>query len=97
MYYSKIKTLVIFSLIIVLGIIMLKFFKNRCSNNQKDTNAGSNPEKVSFKDPEVDKVAIIDPESTRSFLIPPEELKKHLASFSKNKTFSEYADIKNWI
>jgi ABC-type phosphate/phosphonate transport system substrate-binding protein len=77
----------------VIGFVMLKFFKNKCSNPQKNNNGS----KVSFKDPEVDKVAIIDPESTKSFLIPSEELKKQLTSFSKNKTFSEYADIKNWI
>lgn len=81
----------------VIGFVMLKFFKNRCSKLQKSTNTESNPSRVSFKDPEVDKVAIIDPESTKSFLIPSEELKKQLTSFSKNKTFSEYADIKNWI
>lgn len=78
----------------------MKFLKKRClkliqKNNKESSELAKHS--VSFKDPEVDKIAIINPESTQSFLIPVIDLKKQLVDLSKNKTFSEYSDIKNWI
>lgn len=85
----------------IIGFVMMKFFKKRCIKmlrfKKKNSLHSDKKNTVSFKDPEVDKVAIINPESTQSFLIPLEEVKKQLNDFSKNKTFSEYSNIRNWI
>ena len=84
--------IVVFSILVTIIAALFYITMCKCYRYSKDE-----PKSVTFKTPEVDKMAIINPESTKSFLIDPEEMKKQTSLFSKNKTFSDYADIRNWL